>query len=52
MKNRKSPPLKGRDCLNPNLEGVSNPLQKMELKDLGFKAGVSPNLMKDIKSFL
>src|ERR1700733_12533043 len=46
MKNRKNPPLKGRDCLNPNLEEVSNPLQKMELKDPGLKAGVSPNLMK------
>ena len=45
MKNRKNPPLKGRDCLHPNLEGVSDPLQKMELKDPGLKAGVSPNLM-------
>ncbi|HEY4831599.1 MAG TPA: hypothetical protein VIH61_03465 [Waddliaceae bacterium] len=46
MKNRKNLPLKGRDCLNPNLKGVSNLLQKMELKDPGLKAGVSPNLMK------
>src|ERR1700733_1717683 len=53
MKNRKNPPLKGRDCLNPNLEGVSNPLQKMELKDPGLKAGVSPNLVnEDIKRVL
>ena len=45
MKNNEDPPLKGGDCLNPNLEGVSNPLQNAELKDPGLKAGVSPNLM-------
>ena len=46
MKNE-DPPLKGGDCLNPNMEGVSNPLHNAELKDPGLKAGVSPNLMKN-----
>jgi len=44
--NEEDPYLKGGDCLHPNLEGVSNPLQNAELKDPGLKAGVSPNLMK------
>src|ERR1700733_10863506 len=38
--------IKGGDCLHPNLEEFSNPLQDSELKDPGLKAGVSPNLMK------
>jgi lipopolysaccharide transport system ATP-binding protein len=41
MKKEENPPLKGRDCLDPNLEGVSNPLHNKELKNPGLKAGVS-----------
>jgi len=43
--NIEDPSLKGGDCLHPNLEGVSDPLQNAELKDPGLKVGVSPNLM-------
>jgi UDP-3-O-[3-hydroxymyristoyl] N-acetylglucosamine deacetylase len=46
LKERENPPLKGRDCLHPNLEGVSNPLQNKELKYPGLKAWVSPISMK------
>ncbi|HEY4831487.1 MAG TPA: phosphatidylcholine/phosphatidylserine synthase [Waddliaceae bacterium] len=49
MKDRKKPPLKGWDRLNPNLEGGSKPVQKMELKNPGLKPGVPPNLMKTMK---
>src|SRR3984885_14561237 len=44
--NIEDPSLKGGDCLHPNLEGVSNPLQNAELRNPGLNAGVSPNLMK------
>jgi 1-deoxy-D-xylulose-5-phosphate synthase len=47
MRKGENPPLKGRDCLDPNEEGVSNPLQKKELKNPGLKAGVSPIGIKD-----
>ena len=49
--NNEDPPLKGGDCLNPNMEGVSNPLQNAELKDPGLKAGVSPKLMNQTEFF-
>ena len=46
--NIEDPSLKGGDCLNPNLEKVSNPLQNAELKDPGLRAWVSPNLIKAV----
>src|ERR1700733_6557823 len=44
----KDPSLKRGDCLNPNLDGVRNPLKNAELKDHGLTAWVSPNLMKSM----
>jgi 2-polyprenyl-6-methoxyphenol hydroxylase-like FAD-dependent oxidoreductase len=47
MKIMKNPPLKGRDCLQPHLEGVSTPLQNKDLKYPGLKAWVSPIKIKN-----